>query len=159
MNLCTDYVYKQRVEINRQEKLKIYKQFLDKNTLQDFDQTYFDAIQELRIKNMEGDKKLTQEFLKGGDDYVKFDIDTIKVQDLIDTLQANPTTKRAKEIVNQLNKQVNKDTVDLSDVATLDMAEIAELGFTPEVLKKTDYAFNVMKENQILYLTYLQDIL
>ena len=144
----TDYVYKQRIEINRQKKLKLYKQFLDKNTLQDFDQTYFDAIQELRIKNMEGDKKLTQEFLKGGDDYVKFDIDTIKVQDLIDTLQANPTTKRAKEIVNQLNKQVNKDTVDLSDVATLDMAEIAELGFTPEVLKKTDYAFNVMKENQ-----------
>ncbi len=144
----TDYVYKQKVEINRQKKLKLYKQFLDKNTLQDFDQAYFDAIQELRIKNMEGDKKLTQEFLKGGDDYVKFDIDTIKVQDLIDTLQANPTTKRAKEIVNQLNKQLSKDTVDLSDVATLDMAEIAELGFTPEVLKKTDYAFNVMKENQ-----------
>jgi len=144
----TDYVYKQKQEINRQKKLKLYKQFLDKNTLQDFDQTYFDAIQELRINNMEGNKKLTQEFLKGGDDYINFDIDTIKVQDLIDTLQANPTTKRAKEIVNQLNKQVNKDTVDLSDVATLDMAEIAELGFTPEVLKKTDYAFNVMKENQ-----------
>ena len=144
----TDYVYKQRIEINRQKKLKLYKQFLDKNTLQDFDQTYFDAIQELRIKNMEGNEKLTQEFLKGGDDYINFDIDTIRVQDLIDTLQANPTTKRSKEIVNQLNKQVNKDTVDLSDVATLDMAEIAELGFTPEVLKKTDYAFNVMKENQ-----------
>ena len=144
----TDYVYKQKQEINRQKKLKLYKQFLDKNTLQDFDQTYFDAIQELRIKNMEGNEKLTQEFLKGGDDYINFDIDTIRVQDLIDTLQANPTTKRAKEIVNQLNKQVNKDTVDLSDVATLDMAEIAELGFTPEVLKKTDYAFNVMKENQ-----------
>jgi hypothetical protein len=144
----TDYVYKQKVEINRKKKLKLYKQFLDKNTLQDFDQTYFDAIQELRIKNMEGNEKLTQEFLKGGDNYINFDIDTIRVQDLIDTLQANPTTKRAKEIVNQLNKQVNKDTVDLSDVATLDMAEIAELGFTPEVLKKTDYAFNVMKENQ-----------
>ena len=95
MNLLLT-LYKQKVEINRQKKLKLYKQFLDKNTLQDFDQTYFDAIQELRIKNMEGDKKLTQEFLKGGDDYVKFDIDTIKAQDLIDTLQANPTTKRGK---------------------------------------------------------------
>ena len=50
-------------------------------------------------------------------------------------------------------------TVDLSDVATLDPAEIVELGFTPEVLKKTDYAFNVTKKIKTLYLISLQDIL
>lgn len=144
----TDYVYKQEIEINKQKKLKLYKQFLDKNTLQDFDQVYFDAIQELRIKNMQGDAKLTKEFFDNGDNYTKFNIDNIEVQALLDVIALNPTTPRAKEIFNQLNKQVTKDVIEMSDVATLEMSEIAELGFTPEILKKTDYAFNVMVENK-----------
>jgi len=144
----TDYVYKQRVEINRDKKLKLYKQFLDKNTLQDFDQVYFDAIQELRIENMNGNKKLTREFLQSDDNYVKFNIDNIEVQALLDVISLNPTTKKSKEIFSQLNKQVKKDVLEMADVATLEMSELTDLGLTPEILRKTDYAFNVMVENK-----------
>ena len=70
-----DFVYKNLIEINKNGKLRLYKQLLDKNTTQDFPVEYFEAIESLKENMMAGQEQATREFVEGGRDFVKFKLE------------------------------------------------------------------------------------
>ena len=142
----TDYVYKQLIEINRDGKLRIYKQLLDKTTNQDFPLEFFETIENLREVQMAGQEQATRKFIEAGPENTNFKINDIAIQSLVDTLVSDPTSPASRNIIKQIMGRTLKDQIDMSDSMNVDPADLAELGLTPEILKKVDYNFNVLME-------------
>jgi len=141
-----DYVFKNLIEINERGMLKIYKQLLDKNTFQDFPVEYFDAIEILKEKMMVGNIEATKKFIESGQDFVEFRVDDIAIQSLVDSLIDNTVSLKSKKIIRDILENTREDEIDLSDSSSLDPADLVELGLTPEILKRTNHAFNTQLE-------------
>jgi hypothetical protein len=142
----TDYVYKQLIEINKNGNLKIYKQLLDKTTNQDFPLEFFEAIETLRQRQMDGLEQANKKFITDGLENTKFKIDDISIQNLVNTLVKDPTSPAARSIIEQIMGETLKNETDMSDSMNVEIADLAELGLTPNILKKVNYNFNVLME-------------
>jgi len=141
-----DYVFKNLIEINERGMLKIYKQLLDKNTFQDFPVEYFNAVEVLKEKMMAGNEAATKKFIESGQDFVEFRVDDISIQSLVDSLIDNPVSLKSKKIIRDILENTRQDEMDLSDSMSIDPADLVELGLTPEILKRTNHAFNTQLE-------------
>ena len=141
-----DYVFKNLIEINERGMLKIYKQLLDKNTFQDMPIEYFQVLETLKEQMMLGQEKATKEFIDGGQDFVNFKLDDISTQSIIDALLDNPVSPKSKKIIRDIMENTRQDEIDLSDSMSIDPADLVELGLTPEILKRTNHAFNTQLE-------------
>ena len=142
----TDYVYKQLIEINKNGNLKIYKQLLDKTTNQDFPLEFFEAIETLRQRQMDGLEQANKKFITDGLENTKFKIDDISIQNLVNTLVKDPTSPASRSIIEQIMGETLKNETDMSDSMNVEIADLAELGLTPNILKKVNYNFNVLME-------------
>lgn len=141
-----DYVFKNLIEINERGMLKIYKQLLDKNTFQDFPVEYFNAVEVLKEKMMAGNEAATKKFMESGQDFVEFRVDDISIQALVDSLIDNPVSLKSKKIIRDILENTRQDEMDLSDSMSIDPTDLVELGLTPEILKRTNHAFNTQLE-------------
>ena len=95
---------------------------------------------------MAGQEKATKEFIDGGQDFVNFKIDDISTQSIIDALLDNPVSPKSKKITRAIMENTRQDEIDLSDSMSIDPADLVELGLTPEILKRTNHAFNTQLE-------------
>ena len=143
-----DYVYKNIVEIQKKGMLKLYKQVLDKNTSQDFSNSYFEALSMLKQISIDANKQKTQEFIDGGESFTNFKLDEISLQSIIDALIDNPTSLKSKKIIRDILESTKQDEFELSDSLEIDAEDLAQLGLTPEILKRTNHGFNSLLEYQ-----------
>ena len=77
---------------------------------------------------------------------VNFKIDDISTQSIIDALLDNPVSPKSKRLLEILWKIYRQDEIDLSDSMSMSPADLVELGLTPEILKRTNHAFNTQLE-------------
>jgi hypothetical protein len=145
-------------EKNKTTNLKMYKQMMDKNSSLEidsngkpiFDSKYFESLNGLREKNMDGDSVVTEKYLNNREnfnekDLVDIDIDAVNVVDAIKQGRDNLDTALGRWTIKQIFRRYQSEDFALAESYVL--ADIAEITKTNNFIlnaERSDYSLSYL---------------
>ena len=141
--------------------IKLYKQFIDKNTSLELDEAgrpifneqFFDSMAALRNENLVGDKELTEKYLELAKDSDKFarrdlsdiDIDKLDTTVIVKEIQENLDSPSGRWAARQLFRKTQSEDFALKETYVLaDMAEITKTNNFMIGAERADYAISYL---------------
>ena len=145
-------------EKNKTTNLKMYKQMMDKNSTLEidsngkpiFDSKYFESLNGLREKNMDGDSVVTEKYLNNREnfnekDLIDMDIDAVNVVDAIKQGRDNLDTALGRWTIKQIFRRYQAEDFALAESYVL--ADIAEITKTNNFIlnaERSDYSLSYL---------------
>ena len=146
-----------RESVNKNQNVKLYKQFSDKNTSMLFSEQFFKDFGAIKEANRLGDPEITKKFVDSiGKEkvFTEFQLDQIGTDVIFETLSTNLNTPQARQLLKKFielktgENQLNYTLLDANSTADA-LTEYYRTNQVLDSIKNNDYSISYITQNSI----------
>ena len=146
-----------RESVNKNQNVKLYKQFSDKNTSMLFSEQFFKDFGAIKEANRLGDPEITKKFIDSvGKEkvFTEFQLDQIGTDVIFETLSTNLNTPQARQLLKKFielktgDSQLNYTLLDANSTTDA-LTEYYRTNQVLDSIKNNDYSISYITQNSI----------
>ena len=146
-----------RESVNKNQNVKLYKQFSDKNTSMLFSEQFFKDFGAIKEANRLGDPEITKKFIDSvGKEkvFTEFQLDQIGTDVIFETLSTSLNTPQARQLLKKFielktgDNQLNYTLLDANSTADA-LTEYYRTNQVLDSIKNNDYSISYITQNSI----------